>query len=37
LTIDAVHALERVALESIGPRIIETLDARDMLPDLRDD
>jgi hypothetical protein len=37
LTIDAVHALERVALEPAGPRLIETLDARDMVPDLHDD
>jgi hypothetical protein len=33
----AVHTLDRVALEPDGPRVIETLHVRDMLPEFRAD
>lgn len=36
LRIEAVYALDRVAIEPEGPRFIETLHVRDMLPELRD-
>jgi hypothetical protein len=35
LHIHAVHSLDRVAIEPEGPRFIETLLVRDMLPELR--
>jgi hypothetical protein len=35
LHIHAVHSLDRVAIEPEGPRFIETLRVRDMLPELQ--
>ena len=35
MRIDAVYALDRVAIEADGPRFIETLHVRDMLPPIR--
>jgi hypothetical protein len=37
LHIHAVHALDRVAIEPNGPRFIETLHVRDMLPEFQAD
>jgi hypothetical protein len=37
LRVRAVYSLDRVALESKGPRFIETLHVRDMLPDFAAD
>jgi hypothetical protein len=37
LRIATVHSLDRVALDAGGPRIIETLDVRDMIPALGED
>jgi hypothetical protein len=37
LRIRAVYSLDRVAIESKGPRFIETLRVRDMLPELAAD
>ena len=37
LHIHAVHSLDRVAIEPEGPRFIETLHVRDMLPQLKAD
>ena len=35
LRVEAVYALDRVAIEADGPRFIETLHVRDMLPVIR--
>ena len=37
LRVHAVHSLDRVAIEPKGPRFIETLHVRDMLPEFRAD
>jgi hypothetical protein len=37
LRVHAVYALDLVAIEPVGPRIIETLLVRDMLPGFRTD
>jgi hypothetical protein len=37
LQIHAVHSLDRVAIEPKGPRFIETLQVRDMLPEFQAD
>jgi hypothetical protein len=37
LHIHSVHSLDRVAIESKGPRFIETLHVRDMLPEFQAD
>jgi hypothetical protein len=36
LHVETVYALDRVAIEPAGPRFIETLHVRDMLPEIRD-
>ena len=37
LRVRAVYSLDRVAIEPKGPRFIETLHVRDMLPEFRAD